>query len=120
MIFVIIGWVIFRSDNITNAFVFIKKMFTFNELTNISLFDNYYIKNGGIILLLGIVFVFPVISQLKKLNNFVYSKLNGSSLAKPYTIIVDVIISLTILAAFAASILICIKSTYNPFIYFNF
>ena len=120
MVFVIIGWVLFRSDSIINAFAFIKKMFSFNELSNVSLFDNYYIKNGGIILLLGIVFVFPIISHLKKLNHFVSSKLSGSSLAKPYSIIIDVLFSLTILAAFTASILICIKSTYNPFIYFNF
>ena len=120
MIFVIIGWVLFRSDNITNAFVFIKKMFSFNELSNVSLFDNYYIKNGGIVLLFGIVFIFPVINMLNTLNNLIASKLNGKILAKPYAIFVDISISLLILAAFSASVLICIKSTYNPFIYFNF
>ena len=121
MIFVIIGWVLFRSNNIAAAFVFIKKMLSFNELTNVSFFENYYIKNGGIILCIGIICVLPIISFLKQIRFKIEQRLNDKViLKKAYKEFVDILYAVVILAAFSASILVCIKSTYNPFIYFNF
>ncbi len=121
MLFVIIGWVLFRSKDVGSALLFIKKMFAFNELSAISFFDNFYIKNGGIMLIIGLICVFPVISSMKKLSSAVEAKLKKSEwLANSYRVAADIVCALMILAAFTASVLICIKSTYNPFIYFNF
>ena len=121
MIFVIIGWVLFRSNNIADALVFIKKMFSFNELSNVSLFDNYYIKNGGMILCIGIICVLPIISFLKQISFKIEQKLSDKViLQKAYKKFADILYAVVILAVFTASILVCIKSTYNPFIYFNF
>ena len=121
MLFVIIGWVLFRSKDVSSALLFIRKMFSFNELSEISFLENYYIKNGGIMLIIGLICVFPVISSMKKLSCAVEVKLKKSEwLANFYRVAADIVCALMILAAFSASVLICIKSTYNPFIYFNF
>ena len=121
MLFVIIGWVLFRSKDVRSALLFIRKMFAFNELSEISFLENYYIKNGGIMLIIGLICVFPVISSMKKLSCAVEAKLKKSEwLANSYRAAADIVCALMILAAFTASVLICIKSTYNPFIYFNF
>ena len=46
-VLVVIGWIIFRAENVTEAYEFISRMF-------ITLFDNYSIKYGKVILLYGL------------------------------------------------------------------
>lgn len=121
IIFVMIGWVLFRSENIENAFIFIKKMFSFHELSGLSIIDNYYIKNGGIILIIGFICIFPLIDSLKKINEFLSKKLkNNEFILKTYSLFIEIFQAIILISFFSASLLICIKSTYNPFIYFNF
>lgn len=79
MLFVIIGWVLFRSKDVSSALLFIRKMFSFNELSEISFLENYYIKNGGIMLIIGLICVFPVISSMKKLSCAVEAKLKNQN-----------------------------------------
>ena len=121
IVFVIVGWVLFRSKDISSALIFLKKMFSFCELRNLSFFENYYIKNGGIMLLIGLFCIFPIISLFKKFSLAIENRLERiNCLGKVYNIFANAVCAIMILAAFIASILICIKSTYNPFIYFNF
>jgi D-alanyl-lipoteichoic acid acyltransferase DltB (MBOAT superfamily) len=102
---VIIGWVLFRSENIHSALDYLSIMF---GLKNTVLFDETFVlllKSVRIPLLIGILLSMPVIPMLKKRLNI-----------KIYTLLS----SFMLFSIFILSLLICIKSTYNPFIYFNF
>lgn len=69
MFFVIIGWVIFRSNNLNDACHYLQTMF---GLKNVILWNNhslFYIQNYLIIWILGIVFSTPIMKKfLQKIN----------------------------------------------------
>lgn len=111
LLFVMFGWVLFRSENLANAALYFKAMFNFSLMS----MDNYIIANGGIMLLVALVFAFPVAAVLKKK----WFSLTAISEEKKNAVALTVR-ALCVLAVFCLSILSCIKSTYNPFIYFNF
>ena len=105
MVIVITAWVIFRSDTIAQAFRFIADMFHAGEQGLIDEAALYYLDNSWWLFLAGIIFSLPVGSFVKdilKRKNlyFIYALFN--------------------VTVFAVSIILCICSTYNPFIYFNF
>ncbi len=107
LLLVIIAWVIFRADNLAIGIKYIGYMFGLNT---ISLVDNmafYYIKNAGIIIIIGAILSTPIIKLID-------SKVLINPSVKS---VIKVIVTLGI---FVFSILACISSTYNPFIYFNF
>jgi D-alanyl-lipoteichoic acid acyltransferase DltB (MBOAT superfamily) len=108
MFFVIIGWIIFRAESLTDAHKYMGSMF---GIYTKDLIDNaFFIHFANIkwIIFFGILFSTPIVPYLKKKIN------NINKLAYQITSCVIVLI------LFSISILICIKSTYNPFIYFNF
>lgn len=104
--FFVIGWVIFRSENIFGAAAYIKKMFSFLG-ANSSVVASDYIERQDV-LMLGIAFIcalplFQNILQWKKKNLF-------------FELCVDIwLLFLLILSASFIAI-----TTYNPFIFFRF
>ena len=107
MIAVIIGWVLFRSDNISSAWTFLKAMFGFGSLP---LYDSdtvFYLSNYKFFLILGIVCCFPILRAIK-------NKLKSGKT------VLAVAAGIVMIALFLISITYTIKGTYNPFIYFNF
>lgn len=109
LIIVLIGWVIFRADNLHLAWDFINKMFSF-DFNN-----NYYTQYAKImtinsfnvfIAILAIVLSFPIYSNLEK-----RFKLNNS---------LDWIFKIGIIGIFLLSVIFINSSNYNPFIYFRF
>jgi D-alanyl-lipoteichoic acid acyltransferase DltB (MBOAT superfamily) len=112
LFFIIIAWVIFRSVNISFALHYLGVMFGINSagITDFTFF--MYLSNGKSILLAAVVLSTPVLQIIKiKLNKRFEGRLEG---------IYTILSSLGILCVFIVSVLICIKETYNPFIYFNF
>ena len=112
MFFVIIGWVLFRALSLPDAWLYLKAMFGING--GGELIGNYYIVNGGVIFAIALIFAFPVVPFVKK---------KWGKLAKDKVVLLNIgyiISSLCMLGLFVLSLLVCIKSTYNPFIYFNF
>lgn len=106
MLFVIIGWVIFRAENISQAIWYIKNMFIIQ--TECNLFDEiaiYYLVDNWIYFALGTLFAIPISNKLK-----VY-------LDKP---IGTYVYSGVVICLFILSIIHIVKGSYNPFIYFNF
>ena len=102
---IIIGWVIFRSDNLAQSFEYIKSMIGISQNT---LYDGQtilYLKEYGVYIILGIIFSIPFGKKL-------YSKI-PCFILKPTKIAVFVLM-------FIISMSYIIKGTYNPFIYFNF
>jgi len=112
LLFIItISWVFFRSDTITDAFSFIKSMFTFNIETNIELVQFYLSKEIFVVLLLAILFSTPICN---KLNQFITYRFKNYIKAFTY------MKYLCLLSLFIISCLYISIDSYNPFIYFRF
>ncbi|HQD49637.1 MAG TPA: MBOAT family protein [Defluviitaleaceae bacterium] len=107
MLFVLLGWVLFRADSIGQAIDYMKAMF---GLKGSPAFDDttlLYFQEYKYFLLLCVLSSVP-------LSNWLSAKINKES--KLYSI--GYICSYLLI--FVLSISYIIKGTYNPFIYFNF
>ena len=105
MIFVILGWVMFRADSISEAMHYYSSMFSFN---NQIVDDNFisYIRQFSPYLVAGCVFSTPIMAKIEeRMNN------------KVIYCITEVIVVLLLLII---SISFIVKGSYSPFIYFNF
>lgn len=105
MFFVMIGWVLFRSDNLGYAIQYIKSLFGFMGNTFINSEAILYLREYGIYMLLGILFSIPLGKVLQK-----YRDKKGFK----------VIYGVATILIFYVCLSYIIKGTYNPFIYFNF
>ncbi len=97
MLFVIIGWVIFRADSLPAAFSYISAMFGITGAGLLTVSDVFWLKNNAFFLVAGIVFALPVAKKLPR-----------------------AIQTAGIAACFLLAFTYMIKGSYNPFIYFNF
>ena len=105
MLFVVLGWVVFRSTSLPNAFNYITKMFNVSAIG----IDSYFVDNLKEIILFigfGILFSVPIIPKLK-------NKLKDN-------ILIDIIYVVLFISLFILSIASVASNAYNPFIYFNF
>ena len=106
LFFVILGWVLFRANDITHAITYIKSMFGMSrnlivdETAWLNLTDNKYF------FLAALLFSFPVAPWLRK-------RFNNNWVA-------NIIYPLLLVAVFAVAVSYVVKGSYNPFIYFNF
>lgn len=107
MFFVIIGWVIFRSDNFSVLKQYLGYMFGIGSNGIVDSMAIDYIKFSGIALVVGIIASFPI-------GKFIKEKIKINNNIK------DILEMIFVVIIFILSILVCIRSTYNPFIYFNF
>jgi D-alanyl-lipoteichoic acid acyltransferase DltB (MBOAT superfamily) len=106
LFFVIIGWVLFRSDSLSRAGQYLSAMFGFGATAFTDETFSLFFSNGKWILLAGAVLSTPAAPAIRK--RFGDSRVYGA-LAPLFT-----------MALFTLSVLAAIKSTYNPFVYFNF
>ena len=106
IIFVMIGWVIFKSDSLMAAVKYIGYLFNINRTTFI---DGVFIdelKFIKVYLSIGIICSMPIVPWLKsKIKKNIWS---------------DSIVTIALLGIFVLSIASIVGSSYNPFIYFNF
>ena len=106
LLFVVIGWVIFRSSGMGNAFTYIKAMFGIGAKGVLDGAVGAYLGQNAIYYLLALMGCFPIIPKLEaKWKDCIIWQLG-------YTICV--------LLAFLVSISFIMNQAYNPFIYFNF
>ncbi|MEG2276201.1 MAG: MBOAT family O-acyltransferase [Clostridia bacterium] len=106
MLFVILGWVIFRSDSLTGAITYIKTMFFANGSLLLDENTLVYLNQNKYFFLFAIIFSYPVSKLLpEKFKNHISTN------------ILYVIGCLIILITSMSYI---VKGAYNPFIYFNF
>ena len=105
MLFVILGWVLFRADSISAAVSYMGAMF---GLTSNGLCDDLiltYLSYNKVYFIFGILACFPIQKLIKpKINEKLYNVLSAIVLA----------------VLFVISISFMVKGSYNPFIYFNF
>lgn len=120
LLVIVIGWVIFRSKSLAYAFGFLKVMFVYVSDNSREFYTILYLNNKLIfVILLGILFSFPIYSYLKKIylasveirKGFLPSTLNT---AISFGYIISFVIIFVFCSASSAS------QTYNPFIYFKF
>ena len=104
MLFVVLGWVLFRSESIGNALSYMASMFGIGA----KLYDGYmltYLSSYKVYFIAGILACFPIQKLFKdKINSKVYNCVSAA----------------VIFVLFVLSLSFMVKGAYNPFIYFNF
>lgn len=106
LLFVVIGWVIFRADNLSEAFSYIGVMFGSNG----TIIDNsaiFYVKENIVYFIFGIICSLPILTSVYK--KYLHNKK-----------ITPIVMSVSLVIIILLSVIYIIKGTYNPFIYFNF
>lgn len=106
ILFVILGWVLFRADTIEDALVYLKSMFGLNaNVFTDGVFAGWFMQNL-ILLIVGAVLSTPLFRLLsQKTKNS-----TAAGFIKSGALIVLLVLSVASL----------VSSSYNPFIYFNF
>jgi alginate O-acetyltransferase complex protein AlgI len=97
MLFVIIGWVVFRSNSLGQAWIYIRSMFGASLSGMFSEADVFWLKNTIFFYVIGILFAFPITKKI------------------PHAIQVAGIV-----IGYVLAVSYMIKGSYNPFIYYNF
>ena len=101
-----IGWLIFRIENLSELGIAFKNIFTLKQSNFTSYFlDNLYIIPSIIFIIIGIIFMFPILNVFKKYKDKTI-----------YGIVRDIIL----LFILVFGIVSLINNSYNPFIYFRF
>lgn len=111
MIVVLVGWVFFRVEHISEAFYYVTRMFNGGLLADVTIYD-YLNRENMLILILALIMSTPV---LKKIGVELIKFSNGR-FRIPYTIIS----AIALMAMFACSVMYINSGSYNPFIYFRF
>lgn len=108
--FVIIGWVLFRSNSLVDAFVYLKNMFGFQTSdVGKSAFMRLLI-NYKMFWVIGIIGAFPIKNIWRKVKN---EKVKS-------TILMDILENLYIAVIAVISFIFLVSSSYDAFIYFQF
>ena len=103
----VIGWVIFRADNIAYAWTYIKNMFGFVRSHDVLYEMSYYVDNIEII-----AFVAAFLCSVPLFSNILHIKQERRLL--------NWLVNAWLLVLFLLSVASMAASTYNPFIYFRF
>lgn len=104
-----IGWIFFRAEKITDAFTFIKKLFTFE----FSLPQHFITREFIFYFLLAILFsFFTSLAIGKKIQQKVFYSYYGTK--------GNLVFSIAVCALFTLSLAAITSSDFNPFIYFRF
>ena len=105
MLFVVLGWVLFRAESISGALTYIASMF---GLGGAGLYDGYmltYLASYKVYFISGLLACFPIYRLYKgRINSKLYNSISAG----------------IILVLFILSLSFMVKGAYNPFIYFNF
>jgi D-alanyl-lipoteichoic acid acyltransferase DltB (MBOAT superfamily) len=105
---VLLLWVLFRAESLSLAGRYIAALFGFGASSLIDETFWLYVSNGKWVLLAGVLLATPVARRC------------GVALARRDIRAYRIASALGVMALFSVSLLVCIKATYNPFIYFNF
>ena len=106
LLVVLITWVFFKTETLTDAFNYTAQLFSFKNVTDANFLSFYLTKEVLFAFVLAVLFSFPVYSKFeeKLINKSFYRY------TKPILLIVIFIISILYIAV----------DSYNPFIYFRF
>ena len=108
MFFVVMGWVIFRADDLGQAFGYIRTMFSF-DFSGDGGITLFYAHEYWAFLAAAVIFSLPVLPAIRK-------KIGQSR----HRALLQTGGAIVLMALFIVSISYIVKGSYNPFIYFNF
>lgn len=109
LVFVIISWVIFAFDDISNVGLYLKAMLGLNGAGIFSSVSFYYLNANAIVLIACAVFSIDLFRRQKQ-----RSKINA------FSYIVNAAKFAVYAAVFFISVSFLVGDTYNPFLYFRF
>ncbi|MEG0684838.1 MAG: MBOAT family O-acyltransferase [Coprobacillus sp.] len=112
LIVVAIGLVIFRSNSLNDAGIYIAQMFGFYNIGFICDSTFMILKEFWLFIIVGILFSIPI---SKRMNYYLVNK-------KWYhlEVVFNVMYPIVMILIFYISLTYIVKGAYNPFIYFNF
>lgn len=109
IIMVTLGWVLFRAENLSQALLYMQKMF---GVAGNHLIDDkalYILFDNKVILIISLICATPLIKKIGEVLNGKNERLSVSLLKY-----------ILLIAIFMLCLCAIAVSTYNPFIYFNF
>ncbi len=116
---IIMGWVIFRADNVEHLSYFIQSMFGFGKGETVELVYSSYLSHSLLTTLtIGVVFSMPVFVLLKARLKSKLMENNKAQAIESY--IMPVFFEVFYVSIFLLSLLNVASGSYNPFIYFRF
>ena len=103
----VIGWVIFRAENMSYAYQYIQNMFNFSSIQKTTYDLSYYIDRLEIIAFIAAILCsLPLFRKILEINR--------------KKTILRVVVNVWLMFLFFCSTMCIAASTYNPFIYFRF
>lgn len=110
LLFVMLGFVLFDSTNVADAFVCFKSMFGFGGIPAANAVSLYYLRSNIVLLAVAIIGSTPLPKKLcEKIGT---TNVGGK--------ILDIAAPVTALAAVAVCTAYLIDGSFNPFVYFRF
>jgi alginate O-acetyltransferase complex protein AlgI len=107
-IFVAVGWVFFRVEKVEDAFLYIKKLFSFNQLPSVELSREFYL-----FFIIAIFFAFfTALPKGQKIQDRLFFSVFSDKM--------HLIATLVVVLLFAISVSSITAFGFNPFIYFRF
>jgi alginate O-acetyltransferase complex protein AlgI len=119
---ILIGWVLFRSENLAIAFDYIRAMFGIGSKVLVDKVFHYYFQGGKWILLIAAIFCLPVSKYVKQRleKSLNIQNANRAEQNRFSQVMFQLLQIIPLLIVFILSIVVVVNSDYNPFIYFNF
>ena len=103
LLMVVVGWVLFRSESLSLAGTYLGAMFGIGATGFSDGVFTYYLSGGKWILLAASIACLPVVPWVRR----------RARLPRP-------LVAAAVAVLFVLAVVVCVKATYNPFIYFNF
>ncbi|QUH27592.1 MBOAT family O-acyltransferase [Vallitalea guaymasensis] len=110
LLLILIGWVLFSFDNLTDGIEYLKIMFGFSSVPIMNNQFVYYLYTNLILIIILIILSTPIIKKKYEMQ------VKGHVNSKLQTIVVPSILFLILFISTAY----LVDSTYNPFLYFRF
>ena len=106
LLFICIGWVIFRSVSVDQILLYLKAMFGLNGFNSIKVFYNLSIAHLWPYLVIGIVASTPIFKKM-------FDKMNSK-------LISGIVFDLFLFLVFFICVMFLVNNSFNPFIYWQF
>lgn len=113
-VLVMIGWVIFSFEKVSDIGAFLKGMFQIENFVDDKAL--YLLGEYKIVLIFAIVFAMPVVPYLRKKMSVLAEKKENTWLLYG----IQAGITVVVLALLILSVAMIISESYNPFLYFRF
>lgn len=111
LVVVVFGWVLFRAENVTHGFDYIKTMLAMNDATLWCQNATFYVRENVLLFTAGILCSMPLFRRLKEIIK--KRSETTASLCEHLGVVMQLVL-------FIVSISYLVMNAHNPFIYFNF